>query len=262
MDYVLIKGVVRSLKIRAGQEDLNIFPKVKDATAVAGIVEVMMENTSSATLLSGSRNDSTIQMEYFDCFVDEKGLTGKFYKVGFFDGDEIEFVAENIGDTYRIHAACSESKRLIWTLPYQTRGYVAQRNGDVFGSFICAIIAAISFFLIVCIALDRPGAATWKLTYGAFIISFTSVLIVNALVRWQFHKFSREATKIFRVLGFLNPEYLDLPKDHKSADIQYRHETSEKKISHPAWQFRFYASKKSVKSSAMLSEKVEFPVRF
>lgn len=244
MDYILIKGIVRSLQIRTDRENLNVFPKIKDATAVAGIVEVIVESANSATLLSSSRDDGEIQMEFFNCFVDAKKLAGRFYKVGFVDGDEIAFVAEKTGDVYRVHSACDESKRLIWTLPHQTRGNVAQRNSDFLGSFICATVAAISFFVIVFFVLARSGIDTWKLVRDTVIISFVSVLLVNALVRWKFYKFSHQATKIFRVLGFINPEYVDLPKDHKNADVQYRAAKSEKKISHPAWQFRFDVAKK------------------
>lgn len=245
MKYFLVKGIVASLEVSKTQIDMSFSPKVRDGIALAGIVETIMEVSSSSTLLASSRQSTEIEMEYFRCFVDGKQLAGNFYEIGFVEGDEMEFVVEDVGEYYSVRAACSESKRLIWTLPNQTRGSLAQKRADILGSFLCSAIAAFIFLVIAYFISHETYAQKWVDMQRFFFMGFILVFLVNAITRFTLYGFSKEATKIFKVLGFFDPEEVDLLKNHKAAETQYRIDTKNEAAYHPAWQFRYETYQKS-----------------
>lgn len=245
MKYFLIRGVVRSLEIKKSRMELNISPKLRDGVALASIVETVMEISSSNALLASARDSTDMEMEYFKCVVDENELVGNFYKIGFSEGEEVEFVVEKTEAYYNVRAACSESQRLIWTPPNQTRGSVAQKRADIVGSCICSLVFALFFLLVMYFASTATGASKWEGMQISFFMAFGIVFLVNAITRLTFYRFSKEATQIFKVFGFLEPEAVDLLKGHKEADIQYRADTNSERSYHPAWQFRYNISQKT-----------------
>lgn len=244
MKYFLIKGKVKSLEIKGSRFEFNVLPKLKDGIALAGIVETVMEVSGNNTLLAGARENADIEMEHFRCFVNDEQLIGNFYKVGFSEGDEMEFVVERLEDCCGVCGACSESQRLIWTLPNQIRGNMAQMRSDILGSFVCSLIFALLFLTFANFASTQIGASKWEHMKISFFLSFTIILLLNAITRFTFYRFSKEATKVFELMGFIDPENVDLLKSHKLADVEYCSETDSEAVYHPAWQFRYCASQK------------------
>jgi hypothetical protein len=93
MEYVLIRGVVRDLTITEGFEDLAAFKYLQSGAATAGIITAALDSPISASVLAGSRNSAVTKMEFFTCSFEKYLLQGAFYKVGFKNGDDMEFVA-------------------------------------------------------------------------------------------------------------------------------------------------------------------------
>lgn len=239
MEYFLIRGVVRNLHIIAGFQDLNPHTELKDAVSTAGIIAAIVESSTSSSLLMNSRDSAETRMENFKCFIGDKELIGDFYKVGFCDGEEMEFVAEKFDDFYGVHAACSISQKLIWTMPYRTRGTSAQKRHDIIGSLTVSFIATALLFVVANFLSSAESVHKWKNSRDFATLGFFIVFILNVCVRRSFFKFSSEATKIFEVFGFFDPENVNLPRTNKQAEKRYCREKNVPKSYAVPWQFRY-----------------------
>jgi hypothetical protein len=234
MSLVLVSGPVCNLKITRGTENLLD----DQAQRVAGGVADVVGSLTGSTGIAGSNGGGDIDMDFFTCTIGNKKLHGKFYRVDFNNGDVIDFVAEVWRERYDVQAARDAEKQIIWTLPHQMRGHLAQKRHDIVSSFKISfvmglLVAGASIFM------DADSAIDWKSVFMIAPITFTICLIVNFLSRWSFYRFSLVATDIFWEFGFDQPEHLDLPKQHGSAEREYYAITGESYSSGQPWKYRY-----------------------
>lgn len=239
MEYTFISGVVRELRITKGYEDLAFTPTGKNLIGVAAIAAGSTGNAASSTILAMASNGAEIDMEFFTCVVDNLPVRGRFHKVDFKEGETIEFVVtvkDGIGD---VCGARDPNQRFIWTLPYQTRGHVAQKKSDIISSLNISIICAILLSLLTLYRESRALADSWSSVRDSALIGFSLTLIVNLLSRRPFYKFSFEATKVFAAFGFEDPASVNLPKRHIPADKMYCKETGAPRSWDKPWRYRY-----------------------
>lgn len=239
MDYLLISGVVGDLTTTDGYENLSPIKDLKEGIAVAGIIATVMDSPSSSSILAGSRNSAEIKMKFFTCFVGGKLLRGRFYQVGFCNGEEMEFVVTSAVDGYEVHGARSIARRFIWTLPYQSRGHLAQMQSDLTSSLIWALSAGVAFYLIGYFQSTGIYIGNWEMAMQFSVMGFFIVFLVNIAARCHFYKFSKEATKILKVFGFVDPGKVNLPRSHAEADILYARENNESRSDFVPLRFRY-----------------------
>lgn len=239
MDFKLIAGEVTGLIISRGYEDLlhglRVRAAVEATAAIAAAANVAF--TATATAVSGTTTDSEVAMDFFRCTVNGVPLAGRFYLVGFREGDIIEFVVTMSDGKGEVYAARSKQSRLIWTLPYHTRGHRAQLRHDIKSS---VIISAVGTLLTgVLLHYDRFSADRLGFVINQSLIAFSVLLLINFLSRWPFYKSSRAATEIFRTFGFADPGNLNLPSMNGSAEKQFCAATGVPSSSIIPWQYRY-----------------------
>jgi len=241
MDYQLVKGRVRDLRITKGRQDMSPFAHARGVAATLGVISTVMEDPAGQAAQASSRNNTEINMESFTCYVGKEALSGQFFHVGFMEGEEMEFVVVEENGIYQVSGACSISQRLIWTLPYRTRGDAAQKWHDSMQSILISFTFSLLFTAFVHYKYD-VGTANWAQLVQQASVTFVVIFVLNILVRRSFYHFSFEATKIFDVFGFCDPEHVNLPKRHKNADIEY---CEDKGLSRPPrrpFEFRYRAA--------------------
>jgi hypothetical protein len=219
VDYQLVRGRVRDLRITKGRQDMSPFAHARGVAATLGVISTVMEDPAGQAEQASSRSNTEVNMEFFTCYVGKEALAGQFLHVGFIEGEEMEFVVVEENGICQVRGACSISQRLIWTLPYRTRGDAAQKWHDSMQSILISAIFSLLFTAFVCRDL--------RLKY---------------IVRRSFYDFSFEATKIFDVFGFCDPEHVNLPKGHKNADIEYCKEKGLPRSPHRPFEFRYRAA--------------------
>lgn len=133
----------------------------------------------------------------------------------------MEFVVTKQYRLHAVHGARNPAKNLIWSVPYHTRGHLAQRKHDILSSINISIIWSAAFAIASYFFVPVTLSEHWESFLTFWPISFAAVLLVNALSRWPFYKYSYEATKIFEAFGFEKPSMIDLPKSHDKADKEY-----------------------------------------
>lgn len=186
MNYLLICGEVTHLKITKCYQGLSPVGGAESGLAAAGVIATVLESSTSAAILAGSSAETS--MNFFTCKVDGKILVGKFYQVGFAEGEKMEFVVAEADGVYQVHGAYSPQQNLIWTLPYRTRGNIAQRSSDIIRSIAISLFATLAFLLLIASKYDISEMGR-QVYFSQGIISFLILLILNALVRRHFYVF-------------------------------------------------------------------------
>ncbi len=137
--------------------------------------------------------------------VDGQRVAGRFHKVGFADGENVEFVGEMSGNTFAAMAARSLKQRLIWMLPYHERGELAHRSSNRKWSLLTSGIGAGLFcgFMLWNGAWDVNEPLWLFPTVVGFF--FIICLGVNIFARSFFTRYGYAATPILEAFGFANP---------------------------------------------------------
>jgi hypothetical protein len=178
-------------------------------------------------------------MEFFTCKVDDTVLFGRFHKVQFANGETVDFVVEKISEGASVHAARGTTMRILWMLPYQTRGHIAQRRSDIQWSVILSLSAvvavAVSEYFFARTNPNEP--AIYALLF--YLAVFALVLIVNLMIRRRFASFARHATDVFQQLGYANPAEVDLHVIHKHAQRKLHTESGCLPALMQPWSFRY-----------------------
>jgi hypothetical protein len=232
-------GPVTQLQKAKGYTDPVFTQTDKNMAGTAAIGAAAMQEFFSSAMLSSSSMGADIDVEYFTCVVNGLPLAGHFHKVGFIEGEEVEFVIEEQHGGGIVHAARSPSQRILWMLPYQTRGHLAQKKSDWKWTWILSLLLAGSttlFFLFkLPVNTDEP---IW-LRAGMFSLIFVVTVLINFLIRRRFTPFARSATDVFKTLGYANPAQVDLYKQHSLAEKKLRVETGQLPPSVDTWSFRY-----------------------
>lgn len=239
MEHVLVSGVVQELTITKGYEDLAFTDQGKSLVGLAAVVAASTGNMASSAILSNSSGGAEVNMEFFVCTINNLPLRGRFHKVDFSNGDHIEFVVTISDGIGSVHGARDPKQRFIWTVPYQTRGNVAQKASDISSSLTISAICAVLCSVLIFYNTPPTIYNSWSQIGNMTAIFFLAILAVNFLSRRPFYKFSFEATKVFAAFGYDDPARVNLPKQHSQADKAYCKETGEPRSWDKPWRYRY-----------------------
>lgn len=233
-----ISGRVSELHIRVGTYDLGFTSDDEKFAGGAAIFAAATGNPINATALSGASYGADVEMESFVCKVAGYTVHGMFHKVGFADGDVIDFAVDE-DDERRLTAlaARNQTTRHIWVEPYKTRGSAAQLRHDLFWSAVISFgcgFAAWAFFVNQFKSANAMLLSSW---IGGLLLGI--LVVINYLVRKRFYPLSLQATTVFEVMGFSDPANVDLPKGLAKAEAQWAQKNGGTITRHGPWQFRY-----------------------
>jgi hypothetical protein len=235
----LVRGRVTEMRISKGYEDPVFTLCDKDTAGVAAVAAAVSGEVFSSAFLANASQGASIDVEYFFCEVDGLSLSGHLYRVGFGDGDEMDFVVEKKAGRGIVHAARSPVHRLIWMLPYKTRGLAAQRKNNFkwrsISSFLCAAIPTAFLLVVFPTSEDRPILFFPMMFLGLFL----TTLGISFLITRRFHEFSLQATEVLEVFGYDDPTSVDLPGLSKAAEKKWRLQAGGTTQHFQPWRFRY-----------------------
>lgn len=240
--FYLATGQVSELKISRNYENILFTSGQSHSLEIGGVVSEAFGEALGSTVLSSSSAGAELEMDFFSCSVYGEIISGRFYKVEFKDGQHIDFAVKVESGQRDVQAARDPLRRLVWTLPYRTKGHLAQRESNFVGSFATSICFAMVLSVAIIFADHEPGYLPLEVAgYGAFL-GFFLMLIVSYRVCRKVFRTSWQATEAFKVLGFADPANLDLPRGHRKAERRYAAETGESEAEDRPWCFRHNAS--------------------
>jgi hypothetical protein len=151
----------------------------------------------------------------------------------------MEFVIERYLGRCSVQSARSPSHRLIWTLPYQTRGVTAQQRHYSKWRLIGSTGTSAAFTGLF--VFSRPSDVDLPLWVYATIFALVTLnfLAVSFLVTRRFRKFSTNATKVFEAFGFEDALCIDLPALNKQAERKWSRENASSPQGYQPWRVRY-----------------------
>lgn len=238
MKFTRISGIVSDLLISKKYENLLFTKQQSNLLGIGAVGAAIFGEGLSSTIMAGASEGAELEMEYFTCMVAGAELSGRFYKVEFKNGQAIDFAVDESCEVRDVHAALDPLRRLVWTLPYRTKGHIAQLKSNIIGCIATSISAGIISFLLGYYDED-DGPLRWKQAFIMGSIGFIMVLIVSYRACRRVFGNCFEATLAFEALGFNSPANLNLPKGHSTAEKRYAKETGEPEQPSEPWRFRF-----------------------
>lgn len=225
MGFSLISGIVRDLSISRDYENILVTQTEMDLLGVGAIGAAAIGEGLGAKILAGASSDSQVGMEFFTCVVGGQLLHGKSYVVEIHNGELIHFVVDDRSGKNDVVAFQDTVNRIIWTLPYRTKGHIAQRASNTTGIVASSLgIAVVLFIAGFYCGEDSPAIReSSALTVALFGFLFTFIVGFHACRR--VYKNSISATETFELLNFADPENVNLPKQNRKAEKKYERES-------------------------------------
>lgn len=243
MDIIKVSGLVSDLQVTRGNENLSFSENEKVAVGMSAVATAIFQESLSSTSFANISANADMEMDFFTCTVGSEKIKGSFYKVGFENGQYIEFAISQYEDN-QVHAACDPLKRLIWTRPHRTKGYLAQKRSNLVGSIVISIIAAISLFLAGYLSGDTGRPLRMQSAVYQGCLSFVLTIILCFFVCRRIYDDPIGATLAFDALGFLDPSKVNLPRIHRQAKKFYKAESGSEDVEDVPWRFRYTKSTK------------------
>lgn len=230
MGFFLVSGVIRDLIISKGYENILFSQDELGLLGLGAIGAAAIGEGLGSKILAGSGSDAQIEMEFFTCFVGDDFLQGRFYNVEFKNGEFIHFVVEKYFGKNNVVAARDSVSRLVWTMPYRTKGHIAQRISNIKGVLLSSLSVAVTSFIAALFCNDQGDEITslyWSSAWIVALFGFLSTLIIGFRVCRRVYRNSVNATNTFELLNFAEPQNVDLPKNHRRAEKIYEAESGE-----------------------------------
>jgi hypothetical protein len=217
----LIKGVVDGLTVHAGEDEFvrSAGQQAAGVGAAAGLaLDGMAGAAAGAGLAASSAGDS---VQFFTCKLGEQLMQGRFSKVTFKDGDELDMViASQRNGRPLVLAARRSSDRVLWMAPHYSRGIAGHKN-YAWRLFLWLVPGMPLFFFspfLIWLLFTDTAIDIGSVEFGG-VICIVLGLIAAPYYAIRFYRqwlpFARQAEQIFAVLGYPDPSRVDLPREHK-----------------------------------------------
>lgn len=235
----LICGEVTDLRVSKGYID-PVFGTTERATATVGaLAAVAVGQALTSTVLTNASHGAEIDVEYFTCSVAGLSLSGHLHRVDFKNGDEMEFVIEKLGERGFVQGARSAVNRIVWMMPYQTRGVAAQQKNNTKWRYVTSLLCGsipTAFFLFF---LPEDKNSPFWFYPAIFLGTSLTTLVISFLITRRFNEFSVMATEVLHAFGYENPEWVDLPALNKRAEQKLRSHAPDSPIMFQPWRFHY-----------------------
>lgn len=215
----VIKGKVENLVVQRGEEVIvgSDLLRGAGAGAAVGLAAAGLAGAATGALLaSGGVADS---VEFFSAKVDGQTTAGRFSRVTFKEGDDVEVVGERQSDgTFAALAVRRPGDQTLWMFPHCSRGAKAQKHFAlrVFGWTLLAF-ALISAIGVWQASKGTNDPAESVQFFGAIsaILSLVGAAYFSIRTAMQWRPFVRKAESIFASLGYGDPGRVDMEKKNK-----------------------------------------------
>ena len=226
----LIRGTVKNLNITDGYDNFVFSQNSQKAAGVATTAGVAMGSIFISSVIANAGFNSSESVEFFTCKVDGLPVAGRFKNVSFKEGDELEFVVEYTNREKQAaigHAVRDPKQRLLWVVPEQERGTVAQKKDNIWTAKMAAgFFAIISFISGVGMGfvLGFDTVFIWLLIVFTPLFMGGGAFLLGVLSTQFMVKRSEHANKVFTAMGYDNPEEVDLMLNTREINLQRQKE--------------------------------------
>ena len=218
--YEVLRGEVRNLKARHiyenfvfGTSDRNVAAGVSVAEAAAGL--------AGAVATAQMANYEGDQIYAFMMEVDGKVIAGRFWDIGFKEGDQVEVVGQQIGEVFEAMAVTDPKQRLIWITPHHekgTRAFQQEERWRYIKYLIASAVGIFTGFPVISLFFEKTPDYL-ELFRDLFVLWMVAGVAAYFILRLPrcFRDYALETTAVGRALGIKNPEDMDIVQSDKKA---------------------------------------------
>ncbi len=241
MSLSTILGSVCDLKIsRATYEDVVFTPGASSGSGAAANGAVMLGELANAAILSSTTaSGEDITRTGFTCTVNGVHVVGAFVEIGFCEGEVIEFVGEMDRGKFLAVAARSALRQLIWISPHHDCGHTAFARKSMRWCLVFSLFFAFAVSAMWAAITGLSPRVPIEVTASLPAMGFTMSMMITLWLRAQITQSSKNATLIFRALGFTLPGEVDLHANHELADLRFRQAGDPNTPSFGLWCYRY-----------------------
>ncbi len=219
--YRLLSGVVSELVINSGEEEF-----IRDAgeqavgVGIAGGLTAagLAGAAAGAGLAAASAGDS---IEFFSCKIDDQVVTGRFSKVTFKNGDQLDVVFDGARRGKVALAVRRRGDHSLWMVPHCSRGTIAHRTFALRLAVWLGVGLPTFFFSMFLVLGVWPNKEEMQ---GSLVQAMAALCCALGLVgaayysigfyrRW--YPIALQDEGLFAALGYADPATVDLERAHK-----------------------------------------------
>jgi hypothetical protein len=207
----VIEGVITDLHVEIGKQ--NLFAKIDKhyrgksfCTGIGTATGDLFGQVAASAMLAMYDGEDT---ENFLCLIDGQVMCGTFAGASKLPvGEKIKAVVHKQGDILVAEGILSESKGLVWI--HHAWGSHAERMANFKIGWWCFAFLLLGTFLFAWIRHDLGTEEFWE---SVGMIALWGGILCFGMALWNgstMNALASPATDIFRLLGFANPERVNL----------------------------------------------------
>ncbi|WP_175709926.1 putative type VI secretion system effector [Burkholderia ambifaria] len=212
---VKMRGRIENLRKTRGGSDF-IFSKVDHAEMGATAIAAGLVGLGGVAVgLSGMAMDTAEEADLLEFDLDGKPVKAWVWWSVFAEGDEVEVVAERLGDVWQVFGIRRLSDKIVALHPHCSRGRFAHYRASFrWGGMIFLSMLMIMYFIFACFAIFKGGVPIENLIIGCLISSLVSAAgfaFITYRISRKMMGFVRLAEGIFEGFGWKDVKNIDLP---------------------------------------------------
>lgn len=185
--------------------------------AALGLAAAGLAGAATNALFNAS--GGTDRVQNFTGLLDGKRISGRFSKIWFQNGDELECAGDfQLDGSAAVYAVRRPSDQTLWMFPHCSRGRKKHWN---YARRMCVVLPMITVESTLLFLVPKFGFALWskpETAFGANIFSLMGINLglyfaLNTARRWV--PFTAVAESIFAAFGYPDPAQVDLPQENK-----------------------------------------------
>jgi hypothetical protein len=210
----LLRGTIKNLRKTRTTHDFMFTQTDRNRMGMASVAAAMEGLGGLAIGLARSAMDTTDEADLLEFELDGKPIRAWVWCSVFQDGDDVEIVAEPMGDVWQAYGIRRIEDKIIALHPHCSRGRFAHFKASIRWYLIIYIIIFFAFFFIS-IVYSIINKYSLYPVFAGIIYVFIGGGAIYGIIAWRvsrkFMGFVELAERIFTVFGWKDVKNIDLP---------------------------------------------------
>lgn len=213
----LLRGTIRNYRRSRRNQDFMFTPEDRARMGTAAIGASLVGLGGIAVGLAGASLDTSETADLLEFDLDGKSIRAWVWQSVFKEGDQVDVVAEQMGDVWHGYGIRRPADRIVALHPHCSRGRYAHYKMAIKSWFKYVLPPVIIFIIfgLGCASFKYGDNVNWKgISTGLLLAGFGATAIYGIIVfqlARKFMGFVKLAEGIFAAFGWKDVKNIDLP---------------------------------------------------
>lgn len=211
----VLRGRIENYRVRTVTEDFFFTQSERNAMGATGLVASAMGLVGVGVGLMGQSTDTYEEADLAEFEIDGELVQAFLWLSPFEDGDEVEVVAEKVGDVWKAFGIIRPVDRIIALHPHCSRGRKAHWRQVWVWWLILGGGVSIAAATIMLIVSAFMGGGDWLGVTKLILAGTLGGMAIFSIIAWgagrKYNGFIRMSEMVFHRLGWRDVENIDLP---------------------------------------------------